>query len=353
MNVGFLKINFLQLKRLIPHFLLLNNDLQIIEAGDYTNSFFGLSEGDSFISKFKITKLFSDRIALKYFAKYNEQKIAINRRKEKSAHIYNVQVEVFQDKQLILLVFENSFKTERSSIKNGINNNKDSKLFQKEFINDLSHDIKTPLAAIQSSLDLIFRKQDLFSKELSLITKDYFDISFLEIYKVTVMLKNISLLSANIAASELIKEPTNFSTFLKAILEKYFSNYYVRKKFNIIILGVEKVIEIDRNLFSQVIINIIIHSLQHMERNEKINLLIHFNEQQMLLSFMNHRVMPIELLAEKISEIPQNKFENTVLARDDKLRLAVIDMIVVLHKGNFIIKNRSDSKTEFIISLII
>ena len=361
-------LNYKQLERLVPHFLLLDRNLKIIHSADAVRLLFGLKENQLFQDIFQLVKPYFEKCSSNIFEVLSSQKIVISSIYDTDRK-YDIQVEHLSEIGNFLLVFYDLFhvndlkesnltpsqliRNERESLsywQEIVKEKNINEALREKFISNITHDLKTPLATVQSSLYLIQKRQDRFSKDLSLITKDYFDSSFFEIFKVTVLLKNVSFIATNITIEKLKKEHIDVVIFIKEILEKNFPSYCRKNLFNITITGKEERVCLDKSLFSQVIINMVINFLEYNEKKRKINLSIQYSKKNLLLVVRGERSMPAESLVKRISEIIQNKI-NEILPSTEELGIAVAKMIIIYHGGTFEIDNYRVGEAAFKMSI--
>lgn len=152
-----------------------------------------------------------------------------------------------------------SFSTMSNNIENMILKLKDEKETQKRFLDNITHEFKTPLAAIMGYSDLLSRVED--RKNIEECTK-YIKKSSDRLLNLVEQLLELSLLNKN--QLHLKKEPVD----IKSVVENSMMLLKPRMiKFGIkVVLKMDsKVINIDREKTEQVILNILDNAIKYSE----------------------------------------------------------------------------------------
>lgn len=209
-----LSLNNAQIRRLIPDFVLLNNNLQIIDMAGSVKDVFNTNIHTRFTDIFSLNESIPDTISFNYLQSLATQTVSFVSLKEPGLK-YSLKVEYLEKPEQLMLVFADLFPERQQAAAEQ----------STRFFYAVTHELKNPLAAIQSSAELIQLKQDRTAKELASSTNGHFEAIFSEVDKVALMLKNIAFISAN-APICLKKTNTELVAFVQDILQYSFFNSF-------------------------------------------------------------------------------------------------------------------------------
>lgn len=351
-----------QVKALFPHYMLINRQMQIIDIGEFIKRLFSVSRGDQFYHFFKLNNPDTEELSFDQLKSISGNSITVH---NLTFNELTLRVEYIRASDNILF-FANNVSAHQSlgnsaeaEPENKEQNSKWLDLFaEKEkqhnnkrthFMRLMAHELKTPLAAIQSSVELIKKKEEKFSSELALINDHYYDVVFGEINKMALMLRNISVFSVDQLMNFKITN-SDFVALVESNLKSSFLTFFLHHKFNITVSGEARSVLIDQKLFSNVIINLVSNSIQYVTKEDKIGIAIIFHDRNVELIISDRREqMPVSML-NRISRVLNFATDENEVIHDVELGLAVVKMIMDLHKGTLQFKC-NDGLTSFSVKL--
>ena len=336
--------------------------MQITDSGEFIKRLFSISKDDELYHLFKINNKDTHELSFDQLKSISGNSISVH---NLTFNELILRVEYIGASDEILL-FANNLSVHQS-LGNNEDTNEDSKeqnskwldLFaekEKEhnnkrthFIRLMAHELKTPLAAIQSSVELIKKKEEKFSAELALINNHYYDVVFGEIDKMALMLRNISIFSVDNLMNFKITN-SDFVALVESNLKSSFLTFFLYHKFNITVSGKERSVLIDQKLFVSVLINLVSNALRYTSKEEKISIAIIFHDKNAELIISDRREqMPVSML-NRISRVLNFATDENDVMHDLELGLAVVKMIMDLHKGTLQFKCE-DGLTSFSVKL--
>jgi signal transduction histidine kinase len=222
---------------------------------------------------------------------------------------------------------------------------KSTAYIQKDFMNNVSHEIKTPINSIQGFAKILKRK-NLTEKE----REEYLDIIIEEAKRLENISVNVLRLS-KLENQDVLENEDKFKideSIRKSIL--VLQNKWIKK-------NIEFDLDLDKTyyygeeeLFIQVFTNIIENAIKFSEENGKIEVRINKNVDYIEISIKDYGIGMDEYTKEHIFD----KFYQGDKSRNDigyGLGMSIVKRIVELSKGNIDVKSKLNEGTEFIIKL--
>ena len=232
------------------------------------------------------------------------------------------------------------------SINNLIERLEDSFLLQKNFISNVSHELKTPLSILRLSIDSVLNYENLpnaYQEKLS---------SSLEvIYSMNFLIKKLLLL----ARLDEVKNPLQIETFdISEMLKKLHNTFSVialDKGLKIIFQAENIPIQInaDKELLYIALFNILENALKYTEKG---NITIYLNDEKEFISILIKDTgigIPsnqIEKIFDRFYRIDTNK-----KTEGHGIGLSITKKIIELHKGKIDVKSKTGTGTEFTLIL--
>lgn len=216
--------------------------------------------------------------------------------------------------------------------------------YKSEFLQNITHEIKTPITAINSAIELIETRSSIDE-----IDKECFDIIQFQIKSIDKLVNDILCLSELEVAKT--AEDKNFGTFnLNKMIEKVIDEFnYTDIKINFI--QSEKVMfSGDKDLLSIAVSNLLSNAIKYSgtetidiilnKHNEKIELFVKDYGVGIKKECLNH-------IFEKFFRVDKNRSRKL---GGSGLGLSIVKNIIELHKGTISVKSEINKETSFKIS---
>jgi signal transduction histidine kinase len=222
---------------------------------------------------------------------------------------------------------------------------KNTAYIQKDFMNNVSHEIKTPISSIQGFAKILKRK-NLTEKE----REEYLDIIIEEAKRLENISINVLRLS-KLENQDVLENEDKFKideSIRKAIL--ILQNKWIKKNIEFD-LNLDKTYYYgEEELFIQVFTNIIENAIKFSKENGKIEVRINKNIDYIEISIKDYGVGMDEYTKEHIFD----KFYQGDKSRNDigyGLGMSIVKRIVELSKGKIFVESKLNEGTEFMIKL--
>ena len=319
-----------QIKRLFPQYLLLNNDLMVIQTGESLHSILPNITGYNFYSIFEIQDAAKDRKLTDYAGKKVLLKTLHSKNKSFQAHI-----EHLTNNDQLFIVLE-------------LLSDKNFHAQHQLPIQTLTHAIGSPLTALQSTLDLLKKRQEMFSKEMALITNQYFKIAFNEILTIASILKNTGFLFSN-STLRISKTETDLVQLIYTLLESEFLSLYEKGKITVTQTGRNKLYSTDQNLMSLLICNLITEITKYTNGDSELTLNIRFTDYKTEINISNKHSTLTTAEFNFLSKSLENEYDEIISGKT--LVLTAIKQLIQLHHATLEIKHNSAKNISFILKL--
>ncbi|MGJ8694135.1 MAG: sensor histidine kinase [Thalassotalea sp.] len=269
------------------------------------------------------------------------QTLALNLQKPAWHKLANEQYYFYLFKLVLLLIFTFALLTVSYLLINQQKKKQQYIAMREDFLNLVSHELKTPLAAIRVMAETIEKR-----KMKSMPLKDYPARIVSEADNLTLMIEN--LLSMNQLKTEqltLNKQPVYLANLIKHCLEKFHHN--VDKPFKAVINVSEQTqCFVDETLFELVIVNLIANAIKY---NDKTAIDLSFKVAQSQLFIQDNScgiAQPMwPVVFEEFKRLPQQKAIN-----GNGLGLAICKRILHLHQADITIVSSNNNGTCWQIS---
>lgn len=171
----------------------------------------------------------------------------------------------------------NEFNDLNFSLNELSSNNKKVYQSQKEFTENASHELQTPLAIVQNNLELFWQTENISAQQAEILD----DISNAT-SRMSKLNKSLLLLSK--IENKQFSETQNVN--LNLLAEKFFKNYQEQIKFKNLYLKTSLseifIVEIDENLAEILVGNLLLNALKYAPKDSEIEVV--FSENKMLIS---------------------------------------------------------------------
>lgn len=217
--------------------------------------------------------------------------------------------------------------------------------YKTEFLQNITHKIKTPITAINSAIELIEAKNAITQSD-----KECFDIIQFQIKSIDKLVNDILCLSELEVAKT--NENKNFETFnLNSIIEEVISEFnYTKVEINFL---QNEAINIcgDKDLLSTAISNLLSNAIKY-SKTEKIDVILNKNDEKTELTIKDYG---IGIAKEHLNHIFE-RFYRVDKKRSRELGgtglgLSIVKNIIELHKGTITVESEVGKGTSFICRL--
>jgi signal transduction histidine kinase len=204
---------------------------------------------------------------------------------------------------------------------------------QKEFVENASHELKTPLAVIQSNLDLALEDGKISKKELQGILEE----SRKSVKYMSKLTEDLLLLSA--LENDIEKDEVDIVRILQNC-KKNLKTLAKEKDFNIKITG-KKLLVIDGNdiLLSRAFSNIIENSIKYSKGNELVINVRKDNEKKVIEFKDNGKGVPkkdLERIFDRFYRVDKSRSRKT---GGSGIGLSITKKVIDMHNGNIFAEN--------------
>lgn len=249
-------------------------------------------------------------------------------------------------------LYNNIYKNLNSLAQTLLVNEKEQRLVEKhreEWISNISHDIKTPLASIKGYAEILFDPDYQFTEEerrsyVEVIkSKSKYIQELVDDLNLTTRLIN-SLISLN-------KESVNIVEFVRNIIIDIL-NDPLYQEHNIELVSVEETIriDVDKKLIKRAFINLIYNGLIHNEPETKLTVKISRGEAVQIMIIDNGQGIP----SEEIDQVFERFYRGTntgELHKGSGLGMAISKQIIEAHGGMIKIDSKVNEGTKITIFL--
>lgn len=244
------------------------------------------------------------------------------------------------------------YKEAEQSLQKALAKQQELNDLKSDFISMASHEFRTPLTTIRSSVQLLEEYSKELSEEKRTKSKKHYERIKTQIERVTRLMNDVLILG-RFDAGKAIFEPKriNFNQFVEDLIHEHFSAQEDGREIQLEILGKPTDLSIDASLMTHVILNLVSNAFKYSTGKANPELSIDFNpEKQVVLTVRDYGIgIP---LADR-EKIFQSFFrsKNAISIPGTGLGLVITKEIVQLHKGNIQIDSILDEKTDVIITL--
>lgn len=243
-------------------------------------------------------------------------------------------------KELILAI-----KKMVKNLKNQIAKSIKLEQYKSEFLQNITHEIKTPITAINSAIELIDTRNSINETD-----KECLDIIQFQVKSIDKLVNDILCLSEIEVAKS--NDDNNFEEFeLNGLIKKVIDEFsYTEIKINfeqnelIMIKG-------DRNLFSIAVSNLLSNAIKY-SKTDKIDIVLKKNQDKVVLIVKDYGVgiakEHLNNIFERFYRVDKNRSRKL---GGSGLGLSIVKNIIELHNGKIKAESEINSGSEFIMEL--
>lgn len=225
--------------------------------------------------------------------------------------------------------------------------------FKSHFINLVSHEFRTPLATIKSSMDILSLQLDGNNQILppaikSSFVKHHLRISS-EIDLMTEIMENI-LLMGRLDAGRMVFMPecSYLSEIIEGLINEIHLNPSIKRRINLNVIGNHRKQNYDRTQIRHIFTNLISNALKYSEGSVDPEVIIKYNEDSVILEVRDHGIgIPV-------SEIPHlftsfYRASNTSNIQGTGLGLVIVKQLVEMHSGRIFYRKPEGQGSLFVV----
>lgn len=258
-------------------------------------------------------------------------------------HVYTA---IFQDFTERKFLENEMWEKERLSF--ALDKERELRDLKNRFISMMSHDLKTPLAAIQLANSMLRNYSD---RSTPAEKKEAYDTIDQQVDYLTELINDVMQISrADFTGAELNLVTVDLETYCRDILETIQATHRQRKGLSFV--GVERRIEarIDRKLMQRAITNLLTNAIKYSPENSPIRLEVTCADAQATIKVIDKGMGIPEVDLPRLFE-PFNRASNVGSIQGTGLGLAIAKQAIELHGGRITVESQVGRGTTFTITL--
>lgn len=244
-----------------------------------------------------------------------------------------------------------AFKEAELSLKTALDKQRELNELKSNFISMASHEFRTPLTTIRSSIQLLEEYGKSAPEEQKLKMSKHYSRIKEQIERVTRLMNDVLTLGKfDAGKTPFNAKPHDLFKFCEEIISDHFSNTSDGRKIKLSQRGPARTMLFDASLLSHVLLNLLSNSLKYSNGRPDPELDIVFEEEKVSLIV---RDFGIGIPEEDIRLVFQSFFrsKNAIDLPGTGLGLVITKEFVELHKGNIYIQSEINKQTEVIVEL--
>ena len=223
--------------------------------------------------------------------------------------------------------------------------------FKSHFVNLVSHEFRTPLATIQSSMDVIGLQIKKNLNGLPEAMRDSFNRHHFrienEISRMTEIMNNI-LLMGRLDAGRMVFNPEQVcvTDIMTNMVQEFNENNQEKRKISIEIIGEGKFLTLDTTQMRYVFSNLISNALKYSEGAEDPQITVNYASNGV---YINVRDFGIGIPEAEVAHMFTSFYRasNTTNIQGTGLGLVIVKQLVEMHGGKILINHHTKPGTEF------
>ena len=215
------------------------------------------------------------------------------------------------------------------------------------FVNMISHEFRTPLAGIMSSVELLELTDEQFENPAQSKSAHYYELIKSQIARMTELMNNVLLLGKIEAGKvELHLYEVYLSGLCKEIIQNIFQNPDSHRTINLNTGGKEKAIQLDPNLIKNVIINLLSNALKYSSAEKCPELKLLFGRENTTIQVIDYGIgIPKPDLKKLFGSF--FRASNIGNVEGTGLGLVVVKYFVELHGGSIKVQSKLGKGSVF------
>ncbi|MEO1052653.1 MAG: PAS domain-containing sensor histidine kinase [Bacteroidota bacterium] len=238
-------------------------------------------------------------------------------------------------------------KDYETEIKKALKKEKELNELKSRFVSMTSHEFRTPLTTIQTNAELIaFQLEGLELQNKPRLERNIERISS-EIHRLVNLMNDILVLG-KLESGKIRFEPisTDLEQLCNEVIDESFSNETDGRKVEFAVQGRRQDINIDPNIFSHIITNLLANSFKYSKGKSNPRLCLNYQAKGVQLRFIDEG---IGIPAEEQSQLFDSFFRATNVSNlpGTGLGLSIVKQFVEMHKGSISLTSEVNHGTEF------
>jgi len=245
-----------------------------------------------------------------------------------------------------------SRKLAELEMKKALEKEKELNELKSRFISMASHEFRTPLASIKSSVELLEMYSEEVGQRLSRPFLKHFDKIIGQIDRLSGLMNDVLLLGRTEADKMPFEpEPTDIVAFCHDFLEQNYLNLEDGREIRIVNWGENRPVELDHSLLGHILSNGLSNALKYSRGKQSPELHIRFENDGVLVSIRDYG---IGIPKEEQNQLFQSFFraENTINIEGTGLGLVIMRQFVEMHNGSITIESDEGEGTTVNIHLL-
>lgn len=238
-----------------------------------------------------------------------------------------------------------------NELKISIEKEKELNQIKTNFVNMVTHEFRTPIAGILSSVELLEMLNKEHANEFSITREQYFEKIKHQLTKMTELMNNVLLLG-KIGAKKFEFNPStiDLSKLCKEIILQDFQDSFTNNKIEIKVEGRKKSLQLDIRLIKHVIINLITNALKYSPKGIAPEVIISYESSCLYLKIKDYG---IGIPSNEIDALFHAYFRasNTSNVEGTGLGLMIVKEFIELHNGTIEVCSTENAGTVFTIML--
>lgn len=219
---------------------------------------------------------------------------------------------------------------------------------QQDFVNAAAHELKTPLAIIQSKLEALLSKP----KETIRDQSHMIILSLSEIRRLTALTENMLTLAKVGSQMQLERKETELKSFINQVVEPYIDVGLAENKKVIIDVQNNGVVYIDRARVHQLLVLLLDNALKYSDDGAEIKLIARIEKNKLHLEVSDTGIgISDEAKKHIFDRFYREEKSGSRETGGTGLGLSIVDWIVKAFDGNITVKDNVPRGTIFIITL--
>lgn len=233
-----------------------------------------------------------------------------------------------------------------NSLKAALKKEKELSKLKSQFVSMTSHELRTPMASMLMSVELILNYFDRLSKEEIRSKISDIEINIKSFTKIIDKILNLSRIE--IGKTNFNPKPIELNSFCQDTLATYIASNKTKHKLSFKKPSNELWINVDRQMLLQIIYNLIQNAIKYSPNNLDIDLRTDVSEKYALLEIKDNGIGIAGKEQENIFK-PYQRGSNVGNIKGTGIGLAIVDHFVKTNKGKIKLTSKKNAGTKFVI----
>lgn len=244
-----------------------------------------------------------------------------------------------------------AFKEAELGLQTALDKQKELNELKSNFISMASHEFRTPLTTIRSSIQLLEEYSREVEGEKKTKMEKHFNRTKEQIERVTRLMNDVLILGRfDAGKTPFSARAHDIVKFCEEIITDHFAHMPDGRSIELEVIGQEKAVIFDASLLSHVMINLITNAFKYSANKPNPQLIIEFTDTTVALLV---RDFGIGIPQDDVERVFQSFYraKNAIEVPGTGLGLVITKEFVELHKGTILINSQLNQKTEVLVTL--